>query len=553
MKLRSLFRTFLYSHLIVGLVALAILGVALDRILERKALDSLVSRLLSEARSIQTIYDEISTADLQARVKSLGKASASRITIVRTDGSVLADSEHDPRTMENHASRPEIRAALDDRIGISQRGSPTLGIPFLYVALPHRDGVVVRAALPATALRSQRDAIRQTIAVSLLLVAAVTIVLSALLSQTLGTPLHRMSREIAEVANGERRVVEASGSREARGLAEAVNRMAEDLARRADELGSESALRDQILSSMTEGVILGDVSGKLVYANPAAARLFGREHLSEIPFQVAWPGFHEVTIHHPSRRDLRAETQRLQDGRLLVAVQDVTEARRLDDVRREFVANASHELKTPAASILATAETIATAAKDDPDAVSQFSQRLVQDAARLSRIVEDLLDLSRLEHLPRETVDVGLREIVSFEVDQIRGPARQKGLQVELMGTGEVKVQGSAEDLRLMVRNLLDNAVRYTNEGTITVTLNSNGGTTMLAVEDSGTGIPGEDLPRIFERFYRVDRARSRETGGTGLGLSIVRHVAESFGGSVRVESELGSGSRFTVELPDAP
>ncbi|HLF69612.1 MAG TPA: ATP-binding protein [Actinomycetota bacterium] len=552
MKPRSLFRTLLYSHLIVGSIALAILGIALDRVLERKALDSLVSRLTSEARSVQTIHDEIPAADLQTRVASLGRASSSRITIVRHDGSVLADSEHDPATMANHATRPEIRQALQGREGVSQRESPTLGVPFLYVATPERDGIVVRAAFPATALRVQREAIRNTIAISLLLVGVLTVLLSALLSRSLGRPLHRMSREVAEVAAGSRKVVQATGSAEARGLAEAVNRMAEDLARRADELSKESSLRDQILSSMSEGVILGDPSGKLVYANAAASRLFGREHLSEIPFQVTEPGFHEVAIHHPTRRDLRSETVTLDDGRLLVAVQDVTEAKRLDDVRRDFVGNASHELKTPTASILATAETIATAAGDDPDAVSGFSERMVQEATRLSRIVEDLLDLSRLEQGPRERVEVSLDGIVSSEVDQILGAAKHRGLEVELVSSPELRVQGSEEDLRLMVRNLLDNSVRYTNQGSITVTLNSNAGRAILTVEDSGAGIPAEDLPRIFERFYRVDRARSRETGGTGLGLSIVRHVAESFGGTVRVESQLGSGSKFTVELPQS-
>jgi two-component system sensor histidine kinase SenX3 len=235
--------------------------------------------------------------------------------------------------------------------------------------------------------------------------------------------------------------------------------------------------------------------------------------------------------------------------RVLVVVRDVTEARRLDAMRRDFVANTSHELKTPVASIQAAAETIRDAARDDPRAAGRFAEQLHQDAVRLSRIVSDLLDLSRLEADPPRLSPVRLDRLAAEEVDRFRDQARRAGVTIELRSE-PVSVQGSSGDLALLIRNLLDNAVRYSPDGgRVEVAVDSRDGEALLSVRDTGIGIPSRDLPRIFERFYRVDRARSRETGGTGLGLSIAKHVAEQHGGRIEVESELGRGSEFRVRF----
>ncbi len=236
-----------------------------------------------------------------------------------------------------------------------------------------------------------------------------------------------------------------------------------------------------------------------------------------------------------------------------MVVRDVTESRRIEQVRRDFVANASHELKTPAASIQAAAETLHDAAQGDPAAVRRFAAQLDRDAQRLSRIVADLLDLSRLETGSELDRNIDLDAIVSDETGRFEAAARESGLTLVVdAGRCEV-VRGSERDLSLLVRNLVDNAIRYTRPGgTIRIGLSSDDDTVRLTVADTGLGIPTKDLPRVFERFYRVDRARSRETGGTGLGLAIVKHVAENHGGSVDVTSELGRGSTFVVSLPAA-
>jgi two-component system sensor histidine kinase SenX3 len=240
-------------------------------------------------------------------------------------------------------------------------------------------------------------------------------------------------------------------------------------------------------------------------------------------------------------------------GRVLLTLRDVTEARAVDAVRRDFVANASHELKTPVASIRALAETIATSAGDDPRVVPRFARQLEREAVRLSRIVSDLLDLSRLEGHPGTFSLLRLDLLVPQEAERLTARAAEAHLRLAIHTPEAVTIRGSAQDLGLMLRNLVENAIQYTRPGgSVDVGLDTENGWARLSVADTGLGIPAREQGRIFERFYRVDRARSRETGGTGLGLSIVRHVAENHGGTVAVSSALGQGSTFTVRLPVA-
>ena len=233
--------------------------------------------------------------------------------------------------------------------------------------------------------------------------------------------------------------------------------------------------------------------------------------------------------------------------------QDVTDAHRIDEIRRDFVANASHEMKTPVAGILAAAETIHDAIREDPREAQRFAGNLAKEARRLSNLIQDLLDLARLDQAPAERGVAPLSELVRGVVDEARDGADDKRLTVSSDIGEQIEVPGRPGDLELLTRNLLDNAIQYTPEGgSVSIHLSREDGKALLSIQDSGIGIPAKDLPRIFERFFRVDRARARETGGTGLGLSIVRHIAESHGGSVTAESELGKGSTFTVSLPSA-
>jgi signal transduction histidine kinase len=315
---------------------------------------------------------------------------------------------------------------------------------------------------------------------------------------------------------------------------------------------------------MEEGVLLFDKDGRTAFANAPVSLHLGSSpadlgallplELQKAARRSAFSGSPlrlEVETGTPNRW-LRASCTPIGDeGSLLVVVRDVTEARRLDAIRRDFVANASHELKTPAASIQAAAETLVQVAVDDPGAVVRFATQLDREARRLSRIVADLLDLSRLESGSEMDGRVRLDIVLREEAERLREAAASAEVTMRIQEGSVPAIKGSSRDLALLIRNLLDNALAYTKAGgSVTASVTRLDQLVVLDVSDSGIGIPSRDLPRIFERFFRVDRARSRETGGTGLGLAIVKHVAENHGGSVEVSSELGRGTTFTVRLP---
>ena len=332
------------------------------------------------------------------------------------------------------------------------------------------------------------------------------------------------------------------------------------------EAEEERRTRDLILSTMQDGVLLIGRDAGVAFANDAVTR-----HLPSTPASLAGvlPLALRTAIHESRERQeptsvlveagvptrwLRGTITPAADGATLVVVRDVTQQRQLEDVRRDFVANASHELKTPAATIQAVAETLGQAAADDPAAVSRFASQLEREAVRLSRIVADLLDLSRLESGSALDEMVSLGAAAREEGQRLEESAERAGVTLEILTESEQPVHGSRRDLTLLVRNLIDNAVRYSHEGDkVQVEVDSEGDEVRLRVTDTGIGIPSRDISRIFERFYRVDRARSRETGGTGLGLAIVKHVVDNHGGSLEVESELGRGTTFRVTLPAAP
>ena len=326
----------------------------------------------------------------------------------------------------------------------------------------------------------------------------------------------------------------------------------------------QRAAQDLILSAMEEGVLLFDKDGRTAFANAPVSRHLGSTppdlgallplELQKAARRSAYSGSAsrlEVETGTPNRW-LRASCTPIGDeGSLLVVVRDVTEARRLDAIRRDFVANASHELKTPAASIQAAAETLVQVAQDDPGAVVRFATQLDREARRLSRIVADLLDLSRLESGSEVDGRVRLDLVLREEAERLRESAASAEVSLGIEAGSAPAISGSSRDLALLVRNLLDNAVAYTKAGgRVSAGVKLDDKMLVLTVSDTGIGIPSRDLPRIFERFYRVDRARSRDTGGTGLGLAIVKHVAENHGGTVEAASELGRGTTFTVRLP---
>jgi two-component system phosphate regulon sensor histidine kinase PhoR len=454
---------------------------------------------------------------------------------------------------------------LAERVGVDTRVSETVGRPFRYVALPPEGDLIVRMALPEAIVDARLSQARTLVIGGAALAAIVGVIAVALIARRLARPVRAVTDAVTRMSAGdlEARAPE-EGPADLALLATELNRMASDLDARIREVGREREQRDVILSAMEEGVVLIGSDGSVSYANPAASRV-----LRSPPRDVRTLAPHEFrALVEDCRSEGTAQDREVETGiptrtirasavpidvtgDVLLVLRDVTASRRVEAMRRDFVADASHELKTPAAAIQAGAETIQRALEgSDEAAAARFAAQVRREAVRLSRIVSDLLDLSRLESERPAMEQVRLDRIVTEEIHRLRQQAVEGDVELGVEAS-PVSVRGSSKDLALLVRNLLENAVRYTPEGgRVTITLSENAEHAVLAVEDTGIGIPSRDLPRIFERFYRVDRARSRETGGTGLGLSIARHVVEQHGGRIRAQSELGAGSEFTVTLP---
>ena len=568
----TLARRLLVAYVATLIAVLAVVAVPLDRRLESDLVDDLTTSLEIQARAVRRALPT-DGAGLQRSTQQLGADLGERITVVASDGTVVADSEHDPSTMENHRTRPEIIQALAGGVGVDSRTSETLGRPFRYVALPVEDGSIVRLAISLDRVTERLTRARLLIGVAAAAALLVGMAAAWLIARRLTRPLADVNRAASRIASGDlgARAPQA-GSAEVVAVAATINTMASELAARIEEAEADRKTRDLVLAALDEGVMLMDEPGGVRYANPAAHRLLGRiagefplatprttqhpfippilRRLLATAFEAGSVREEELEIGQPSRTVLATAFPAGGEGLVLLVLRDVTEARKVDAIRRDFVAAASHELKTPVASIQAAAETLSHALDEDPDAARRFVANLHRDSERLSRIVMDLLDLSRLESEQPVREMIRLDVLAREEIDRIGERTRDAGLNVEV-STNPVTVRGSRKDLSLVLSNLLDNAVRYTRDGgTIRISVASDDGSARVEVADTGIGIPSRELPRIFERFYRVDRARSRETGGTGLGLAIVKHVAEQHGGYVEANSELGKGSVFVVTLP---
>lgn len=354
-----------------------------------------------------------------------------------------------------------------------------------------------------------------------------------------------------------------TGIEEVDRLADSLREAGRHFRNTEDALRRERGLLEVVLEALPGGVLLVEADDQVAYSNSACRQMLGtvgdpsgRLALRQIRRLVdrardSDQFYEEILKRGYPERTLAARAFTIDaDGRVLVIVVDLTESRRVETMRRDFVTDASHELKTPVASVLASAEALQMALEHDPTSSRMFADRILSSALRLSRLISDLLDLSRLEAQDPTPDDLDLEEVVIAEVKQFVRSARQKDI-VFSVETTTAAVKGSSAELGLAIRNLCENALRYTEEGgRIAVTLDRRNGEAALTVTDTGVGIPGRDLGRIFERFYRVDVARSRGTGGTGLGLAIVKHVAERHGGMVTVESLLGEGSTFVLQIP---
>jgi two-component system phosphate regulon sensor histidine kinase PhoR len=508
-------------------------------------------------------------------------ASGARVTVITANGLVLADSQSDPQTMENHAGRPEIMDALAKGSGQSIRHSVTIKRDLLYYAvrknIAGESPIVLRFALPLANVEEVLAEFRKKLWAASFVILLVAGGISLLFSRSFTARVDRLKDFSRRVAEGDFRPLPRDGSGDAlEALGLSLNRTAARLDRTIRTLVEERNLSSAILGSMVEGVAVVDGSEHLVFANQGFADILGLD-VPPVPGSSLLEVVRQTELIEAVRQVLRGEPRvqsEIATGTLrqhyfattvaavqagdtsgaVVVLHDITELRKLERVRRDFVANVSHELRTPLTAIQGFAETLLAGAIDDAHNRTRFLEIILEHSRRLARLTEDLLMLSKMdaERLGLEFRRISISQLMESCLETSQHRAKEKNLEVRLNApNGLPDVSGDRRRLAEVLQNLLDNAIQYTMPGgKITLSAEARSDEVIVTVSDTGIGIPRADQPRIFERFYRVDVARSREAGGTGLGLSIAKHLVEAHGGRLWVESELGQGSRFHFSVP---
>lgn len=547
------------------------LDIAIRSTWESSTRRDLERTLVQEAESFALLIQNDHSHSMQQIAEAEAGITRTRATIIARDGKVLADSTADPETMENHAGRPEIVTALAGRPGAAARRSHTVGIEFLYVAVPSGDKVA-RLAYPLSTIRSQVAEIRRTLLRSSLLALSFALVLASIAAQLVSGRLRRIVRFAEQVSSGDLSArIAAKGTDEIAQVALALDRTARRLEENFAALAESRAQLEALLNSMTDGVIAVSPEMKVLWANQAISGIVRRPVTIGAPVTelVRHPdflatlhtslGYHrrETAIAHSldGRRSFSVTAEPLPDGGVVTVLHDISELERVEKTRRDFIANVSHELRTPLTSIRGYAETLLESEAIETNNGKDFLQVIRRNAERMSRLTEDLLVLARVES-GEEKLDLQphpARQLILEAVASMQEDARNASVELKLDPVPDVQVRADAEAIQQVFANLISNAVRYAAGGKqIVIGANEQPSTVEFFVRDFGPGIASEHVPRIFERFYRVDKARSRETGGTGLGLAIVKHIILNHGGAVRVESALGHGSTFFFTLPQA-
>lgn len=575
------------TYLALIIVIILILGVSLLGYLENSYKKNLQDKLYTQAVLTGALtldfFAEMEPGRMESLAREVSEKIGPRVTVISLTGEVLGDSDEDAETMENHRHRQEIVMALAGGKGVSTRYSTTLDTEMLYVAVPvelaGETVGFVRVALPLTEVN---HAMRQTwsmIISSILVASLVSAVISTKFAGKITRPLEEMTRTAKVIAQGNfNQKIYTRDDDEIGQLGEAFNYMAQTLKEKVEEITRGKNQLESLLSSIISGIILLDKEGKIVLTNPAAEAIIpfsredvlGKSHLTllrnyelskkvEEVYETGKPRRQEMVLTFPYEKILEVYLGPVTGYRgevlgLVLVFHDITEIRRLEKVRREFVANVSHELRTPVTSVKGFAETLLEEdTLEDPRAAREFIKIINQEAERLNRLIGDLLELSKIEGQgPLTFAPVCLKIIAEETMTKLQPQAQKKDLSLGLdYPSTSLYVLGDEDKIHQVFLNVLDNSIKYTPEkGEIKVSIEEDDRNVQVRVRDTGIGIPPEEIPRIFERFYRVDKTRSRKYGGTGLGLTIVKHIIEAHHGSIRVESEPSRGTSFIFTLP---
>ncbi len=576
------------SYLLITLFSLLAVSWYTSSSVQRFFLNSTEADLLTQGNLLKKIFQAYVTPLDAVRIdracKQAAAATVTRLTVILPDGIVVGDSEAEPSLMENHGDRPEVMKAFGGQVSSSIRYSVTLKKSLMYVAIPvfadNKVAAILRVSSPIEAIEDQLNSIRWKIAWGGLIMAVFAAGICLIVSRRIIRPIEYMKQGVEQFARGDlKRPLLVPDTMELAGLAESMNSVAVQLENRIETVINQKNEYESVLASMIEGVIALDMNECIISINQAAMNILGQpatnlkgRSIQELTrnselYQFVSDSISsgkltegDIIFHSDAERIVHTQSIPLgtraekRMGTLLV-LNDVTKLRQLENIRRDFVANVSHEIKTPLTAIKGFVETLLRGRVDNPEEADRFLQIIDKHVDRLSAIVEDLLSLARIEqsggrqelHLERKR----LKNIMETAIQVIQAKADEKKITIRLECADDhfMKIDATLMDQALV--NLIDNAVKYSPEGgSIRIAVETKGRDVAISVTDNGPGIPQKHLPRLFERFYRVDKARSRKLGGTGLGLAIVKHAVQSHGGQVGVESIVGKGTTFEIRLP---
>ena len=569
---------------LVILFSMLIVGLMVQRQIEQASLKDIRNNLSSQAFILQQSFADMDTQsqnEIQQMVQQIGDRIATRVTLLTRDGVVMADSEFRFDEMDNHLSRPEIISATQSRVGESSRFSTTLQKPMLYVALKamdsHSNLGFIRTALSTERIDEEFNYLRKVIIIAASLTTLIALFIGYWLAMSFARPLRQMTIIANDYAQGHYQLRIPSDRRDEIGaLARSLNKMADISARRFNIIKTERDQLSTILKSMNEGVITVNDKGLITHVNRAACRILrtsGERCLGQslqdmdasnnlnqafiqcqqeqvsVERSIQLDGYtfarhyrlHVTLLKHSDQADA------------ILVLQDTTDVQRMDKMRADFVANASHELKTPITAIRGFAETLIEDEAIERQTQQRFIRKIHGQSIRLSDLVSELLALSRLESNDAAfNTQVDLQQIVQRVCDNLQAVAQGHQVILDLDTEGQpIILLGDENALSQMVTNLVDNAIKYTPAmGHVHVVIEVDASTALLSIKDDGIGIDEANQERIFERFYRVDKARSQLLGGTGLGLAIVKHIVQSDKGSLQLKSKLNQGSIFVIKIP---
>ncbi len=587
MKRQKLIVRLFSSYLALVMLAMALIIIFASSAIEDFYFEQNVNNLQARAILLDEILESknlISPDSLQAFCQKLGDEINTRITLIIPSGQVLADSDEDPRVMDSHHDRPEVIQALAGGEGVSRRSSYTLEEEHLYFAkmcTNEKHAMVIRVSFPTHALKSAMDSLKFNLLMGGGFIIILLAILNWYLSGQILKPIQIMESGARRFARGKLKMkVPESDIQELGSLAKSLNLMAEQIYDRIRVITQQKNEQIAILSSMTEGVLALNPDGELLSCNRAAANLFGLHpktiigrplhevirHTELIDFVTQVLGSKKnkechISLFKPEERTLNVIGSRMPAkkgaiGGAVLVLTDLTQIHRLEGVRREFVANVSHELKTPITSIQGYVETLQDGAINDKSNSKRFLEIISKHANRLGQIVDDLLELSRIEEIQggenQHLESTELNQLIETTLNQFSGVAERKSIKLDVELEKDILLDLNRKLFSHALGNLLDNAIKYSDaETTISVRSRLQKDKLILEIQDQGQGIDDQHLSRIFERFYRVDKGRSREVGGTGLGLSIVKHIARIHNAEIEVDSTPGEGSTFRLVFPN--